>query len=254
MKFDKNNIRWVKGYYGLPEAYYKINIPSVTSVLSSIPDPELEQWMISVGEDKANEIMKNAAYRGTAMHLFIEKFVNEYSTSKDVSGALIKTQSETPILLEKDGVPVEKINEGRDLFYKFYYSEYPIEYTDLIGSELPIYSKKLFFRGKADVFFKSRVFGPKVTDFKTSNGYIKKGSVKEYKYKCQLGGYALALDEMLSDKSIIVNSASILCVNTKSNSLQEVECSGSELKTFKETFKTLVTDWHKNNDQEFLLK
>jgi len=96
--------------------------------------------------------------------------------------------------------------------------------------------------------FKERVLGPKVTDFKTSSDYIKKNSVKEYKYKCQLGGYCLALDEMFEEKGIVINAASILCVSTKSDILQEIECSGSELQEYKEKFKNLTIEWHKANN------
>jgi len=254
MAFDINNVKWLTGSHGLPEAYYKLKVPSVSAILEQIPDPEFEAWIASMGKERVDEIMKQAGFRGTAMHAFIESFVNRYFKTKDVSEALTAAQSDTPSILEKEGVPLNKISEGRELFYKFYYSDFPVEYKELIGTEVPIHSKKLFYRGKADIIFKHRMFGPKVTDFKTSNGYIKKGSVKEYKYKCQLGGYSLALDEMFQEKNVIINAASILCINTKSDVLQEIECSGSELQEYKQNFKTLAIDWHKKNGSESFIQ
>ena len=62
-------------------------------------------------------------------------------------------------------------------------SSFANTYGGLIAAEMPMYSPTLFYRGLIDCFFQDRVYGPVVTDFKTSNGYIKKGSVKELKYK-----------------------------------------------------------------------
>lgn len=253
-KFIPWQVKWTIGWKGLPEAYTKLNVPSVTKIINElIPDPEMEEWARKVGEEKAKEIMTNAGYRGTAMHMFIENFVNELAKTKDASKSLAFTQVKSPEELIKENIPENKINEGRELFYKFYYSDFSNNFTNLIGSEIGIYSPTLFYRGLADVFYTNRVFGPVVTDYKTSNGYIKKGTVKELKYKTQIGGYAAALDEMYKKKNIVVKRGSILCVNTKTEILQEVICEGAELEKYKQDFKTLVIQWHKNNSQEYLI-
>lgn len=250
LEFDINKIKWVSGNYGLPEAYFKINIPSVTSIINSmIPDPELEDWARKIGQEKADEIMKQAGFRGTAMHLFIENFINNLFKSKDPSEALRYTQSTTPLQLLEQNIPDNKIAEGRELFYKFYYSEYSSVYNNLIKTEMGLYSPTYLYRGKADIFYINRIFGPAVTDFKTSNGYIKKGSVKELKYKYQLGGYSNCVDELYKEKNISVKHSSILCVNTKTNDLQQIELSGAELENYKNEFKTLVREYHKINNQ-----
>lgn len=259
IKFDLSKVKWGKNYYGLPQAYYFINesesiklkTPSVTTIINEcIPDPEFEAWIQKMGQEKVDAIMQAAAYRGTAMHLFIENFLRPYSKYSDVSKALRLTQEYSPAELKKDGVPDNKIDEGRDLFYKFYYSDYANHYNNLLGLEIPLYSNTSFFRGKADVFFKDRIYGNVVTDFKTSSGFIKKGSTKEFKYKCQLGGYSLALEEMYNMK---INRSSILCINTKSDNLQHIICEGAELKEFKSQFKTFSKEWHINNNQSQLI-
>ena len=75
-QFDKENIRWIKDERGLPSCYYRIKIPSVSTILSEmVPDPDFEQWVLRIGKEKAEQIMTVAANRGSSMHLFIENFI-----------------------------------------------------------------------------------------------------------------------------------------------------------------------------------
>ena len=253
-EFDLRSVKWTIGWKNLPEAYVRIKTPGVTSVIGDmIPDPELEEWIRKVGKEKADKIMIAAGHRGTALHCFIEQFINTLSKTKDASEALKFTQINSPIILKKEEIPNYKIDEGRELFYKFYYSDFPTNYLAPIGIELGIYSPTLFYRGLVDIFYMDRVFGPSVTDFKTSNGYIKKGSVKELKYKLQLGAYANALEEMYASKKLLIKRSSILCVNTKSDTLQEVVSEGKELEHYKEEFKTLIKNYHIKNNQRYLI-
>jgi PD-(D/E)XK nuclease superfamily len=253
-KLDLKNPKWVNGSHGLPEVWVKIKIPSVSAIISDmVQDPDLEDFIRKLGKEKAEQIMQAAANRGTAMHLFIENFVKTYSKTLDVSDALLYTQEETPKELVKQNIPENKINEGREMFYKFYYSDYSNKYEKLIGCESPLWSPSLFYRGKADVIYNDKIYNLSITDYKTGSDYIKKGSVKELKYKLQLGAYGNALDEMYKDKNVKVNKCSILCVSTKSEILQEIECIGTELEEFKERFKTLCREYHIKNKTEFLL-
>jgi|ADurb_Cas_02_Slu_FD_contig_31_2489885_length_3023_multi_6_in_0_out_0_2 hypothetical protein len=253
-QFDKENIRWIKDERGLPSCYYRIKIPSVSTILSEmVPDPDFEQWVLRIGKEKAEQIMTVAANRGSSMHLFIENFIIHYHQTKDVSKALKYTQEESPKNLITENIPAVKIEEGRDLFYKFYYSDYAQQFSEMIAVEMGIFSASLFYRGKLDILYKDRNFGLSLTDFKSSNGKIKKGSVKELKYKLQLGGYALALDEMYKEKNIIINRASILCVDKQSDILQEIESVGKELAEYKEKFKELVVQYHIKNNTEYLI-
>ena len=252
--FDLKNIKWTTGWKNLPECYLRIKTPGVTSVIGSeIADPEMEEWIRKVGQAKVDEILKKAGYRGTAMHIFIENFVKILAKSKDPSEALKYTQENTPQQLVYEKIPKYKIDEGRALFYKFYYSDWSNAYINLIATELGIYSPTLFYRGKVDVFFQDNVFGPVITDFKTSNGYIKKGSVKEYKYFLQLGGYASAVEEMYKDKELKIKRSTILCINTKTEGLQEIILDGTELEHYKNEFKTICKEWHIKHNQGYLI-
>ena len=253
--FDINNIKWIKGSHGLPECVYKIKIPSVSTVIGSmIPDPEYDQFVKNVGKAKADQIMTAAGNRGSAMHAFIENFITTHHSTQDISEALKYTQEETPKLLESEQIPKDKIEEGRNLFYKFYYSDFSDKYSDMLAMEMGIYSPSLFYRGKLDILYKDKLFGFSLTDFKSSNGKIKEGSTKELKYKYQLGAYANAIDEMYAEKNIKCNRASILCVDKQNDILQEIELNGKNLEEYKEKFKTLAKDYHIKNNQSYLIK
>jgi len=254
-EFDLNNVKWVKGSYGLPEAVLKIKVPSVTTVIGDmIPDPEWDEFIAKVGKAKADAIMIAAGNRGSAMHTFLENFISTYSKNKDVSEALRVTQEESPKMLREQNIPENKIDEGRNLFYKFYYSDYANQYSDVLAIELGIYSPSLFYRGKLDILYKDKLFGLSLTDFKSSNGRIKKGSTKEIKYFYQLGAYANCLDEMYAEKNLVMNRASILCVDKQTDLLQEIELTGVNLQEYKEKWKTLITDYHIKHNQEYLIR
>jgi len=252
--FNIENIKWQKGSYGLPEAVYKIKVPGITTVIGEmLPNPEFDAFVIEVGKEKADQIMTAAGNRGTAMHTFIETFMSTYSKSGDVSEALRVTQEESPKLLLEEKIPESKIEEGRKLFYKFYYSEYPQRYKNIVAIEMGVFSPSLFYRGKLDILYKDPLFGLSITDLKSSNGRIKKGSSKEISYFFQLGGYANAFEEMYKEKNIVINQASILCVDKQTDLLQDISLTGTELAEYKEKFRNLVKEYHRKNGQEYLL-
>lgn len=253
-KFDINRVKWIKGSYGLPECVYKINVPGVTTIINElIPDPSWDEFVLSVGKEKADIILKGAGNRGSSMHTYIEKFLENYSKSNDVSEALRYTQEESLKLLREQDIPDNKIEEGRNLFYKFYYSDKPQVFAKLIAMELGLYSPSLYYRGKLDILYNSSLYGISITDFKSSNGKVKKGSAKEIKFKLQLGAYVYALEEMYREKKTEVKYASILCIDKQTDILQEIELTGKELIEYKQKFVELAKEWHRIHHQEYLI-
>jgi len=191
------------------------------------------------------------------MHFFIENYLLEMKKSGDPSAAIKFTQTVTPgKLLEDDKtIPLKKIDEGRNLFYQFQESDYASDYESILGSELDIYSYKLFYRGKVDWTYIRKQSQLAVSDFKTSSKPIEKGSRKEEGYKYQLGAYGLGFDHMLEKdgKDRKVEYASIISVHTKSNLVQSISLEGDELEHYKNEFAKIVKDWHIQNGQEFLV-
>lgn len=254
IEFKKENIYWIKDDRNLPACYYKIKVPSVTTIIAEmVPDPEYDKWVLEMGKERVEQIMNSAGQRGSALHCFIQNFITKYKETKDISQALTFTQIESPKILLTENIPSNKIEEGRDLFYKFYYSNYSVQYADMIAMELGIYSASLFYRGKLDILYKDKSFGLSLTDFKSSNGKIKKGSIKELKYKLQLGGYTQGINEMYKEKNVIINRASILCVDKQNDILQEIECVGTELISYQNKFADLVRQYHIKIGQEYLI-
>jgi hypothetical protein len=250
---NNKEIIWLNDNYGNPTPCYKSEIkpPSVSAILDLIVDPEYEQFVKDVGEEKAKEIREAAANRGKSFHAFTENFIKDLALHKDKSEALLYTLDISPLLLEKENIPNHKIAEGRDLFYNFYYSDYSTKYISLIGVEIPVYSPILFYRGKIDISYNELGYSNVVTDLKAYTKEVIKGSVKEMKIKRQLGAYALALEHM---KNIKVNKTSILAVIKSSGAIQEIICEREELEEQKIEFEKLVREWHQKNGQEFLFE
>lgn len=261
MDFNPNlekDIKWERGWKDLPQAYVKIKVPGVSSVINDmVPNPEIDKWIEEVGKEKADEITKNAHDRGTSMHCFIENFLTKMQEGLDPGAALRFTQEESPQILTAEKIPQHKINEGRDLFYDFYDSQYATDYEEILGTESKLYSPKLFYRGIMDWFYKKRLYGLSVSDFKTSSKPIEAGSRKEEGYKLQLGGYSLAMDHMIEEKngpnSQRINFASIISIHTKSNLVQSIELHGEELQSYKDKFETIVKEYHIKHGQKFLI-
>ena len=62
-----------KRFYITPEGK---KYPSITTVLSGRNNEGIVRWRESVGNDVANNIMRGAAKRGTAVHTLVENYLN----------------------------------------------------------------------------------------------------------------------------------------------------------------------------------
>lgn len=250
--YSLKDISWEKGFKDYPTAYLKLKTPSITTIISDmIDDPEFEEWKKNVGED-AEKILKYCADRGTSMHVFCENFYPKYTETKSKPLSLEHTLIESPKILINEGILENSIIKGRDLFYKLYNSGITDKICDVKGTEIKLHSPKLFVRGALDILYvdNGKLY---VSDFKNGSKPIITGSIKEMKYKVQLGGYA----QMIEDKSnggIKVSGSSIICANTANTEVQEILLEGEELQFYKDTFSELAKGWHEKNNQGFLLK
>ena len=66
-------------FYETPDGVF----PSVTSVLSSIPNPGLEAWKAAVGEAEAKRVSQRSAALGTRMHQYCEDFLMNKNPALD---------------------------------------------------------------------------------------------------------------------------------------------------------------------------
>lgn len=153
-----------KRHYTNGEFWY----PSITSVLSAFPKPELYEWRKRVGEEKANEITKTASSRGTKVHALCEKYLlNEHIDYKSADAISYTTfNSIKPIL-----------NRISDIHYL----------------ECPLYSHRLKIAGRVDSIGNfDNVLS--IIDFKTSRKEKREEWILDY--FIQATGYSLMYHEL----------------------------------------------------------
>ena len=138
-----------KRFYVTPEGN---KYPSITTVLSDRNKEGIVKWRESVGNDGANQVMRQAASRGTAVHTLIENYLNNEELSKQdvLPVALFVTMKS-----ELDNINNIRIQEGG------------------------LYSDKLGVAGRVDCIaeYKGKI---SVIDFKTSTKEKKEEWVENY--------------------------------------------------------------------------
>ena len=138
-----------KRFYVTPEGN---KYPSITTVLSDRNKEGIIKWRESVGNDVANQVMRQAASRGTAVHTLIENYLNNEELSKQ---AVLPVALFVTIKSELDNINNIRIQEGG------------------------LYSDKLGVAGRVDCIaeYKGKI---SVIDFKTSTKEKKEEWVENY--------------------------------------------------------------------------
>ena len=95
-----------KRFYVTPEGK---KYPSITTVLSGRNNEGLVRWRESVGNDVANQIMRSAAKRGTAVHQLVEDYLNNIELSNQ---DVLPTALFTLLKPELDNINNIVIQEG----------------------------------------------------------------------------------------------------------------------------------------------
>ena len=138
-----------KRFYVTPEGN---KYPSITTVLSDRNKEGIIKWRESVGNDVANQVMRQAASRGTAVHTLIENYLNNEELSKQ---AVLPVALFVTMKSELDNINNIRIQEGG------------------------LYSDKLGVAGRVDCIaeYKGKI---SVIDFKTSTKEKKEEWVENY--------------------------------------------------------------------------
>ena len=138
-----------KRYYVTPEGN---KYPSITTVLSGRNKEGILKWRESVGNDVANQIMRQAASRGTAVHQLVEDYLNNIELSKQ---DVLPVALFTILKPELDNINNIRIQEGG------------------------LYSDRLGVAGRVDCIaeYKGKL---SVIDFKTSTKEKKEEWVENY--------------------------------------------------------------------------
>jgi len=141
-------------HYVLPDGITKLK--SVTTIISEKSDKTaLYEWRKRVGDEEANRISTQAARRGTSIHKIAERYIlNEENIYKD----------EMPINVEMFKTIKNTLDRHVD---------------NILGVELPLYSKALKCAGRTDLVaeYDGRL---SIIDFKTSRKPKKEEWIENY--------------------------------------------------------------------------
>ncbi len=161
-----------KRLYATPEGH---KVPSVTTILDKTKPAEareaLANWKKAVGEKKAQEIVTEAAGRGTRMHKFLEDYIK---------GEPIKESVSNPFAQQSLIMARKVIAEGFPLI------------SEVWGSEVPLYFPELY-AGTTDCCG-IHDGEESILDFKQTNKPKKLEWIEDY--FLQLTAYALAHNEV----------------------------------------------------------
>ena len=150
-------------------------VPSVTTILDKTKSEEkrlaLANWKKRVGKAKAQEIVTEAAGRGTRMHKYLENYC--------IEGEL-RDPGSNPFSKQANDMAKVVIEEGM------------CDMSEIWGTEVPMYFPELY-AGTTDAvgLYNNE---PSIIDFKQTNKPKKDEWVDDY--KTQLVAYALAHNEV----------------------------------------------------------
>ena len=148
------------------------SLPSVTTVLSKTKDKSgLDQWRKRVGEKTAEKIIADSARIGTALHLYIEHYVNGHGY-KDLTDVGKKAQTMAQVIID------EGLKDVTEIWGSEVHLYYPGKYagtTDMVG----------LYKGR-----------PAIIDFKQTNKPKKREWVQDY--LMQLAAYAHAHNHLFN--------------------------------------------------------
>ena len=216
-KYPKSKREILKG-----DRHYDVNdekLPSVTTILQATQDVEkaegIKRWTQKVGESAAKRVLEQAAKRGTAMHSYLETYLQggKVLDLRDV-GREASSMAET--IIAKGFNDLEEIwGSEVTLFYPNLYAGA----TDLCG----------IYQGRESII-----------DFKQSNKPKKTEWIKDY--KLQMIAYAMAHNCVYGtdiDQGVI-----LMC--TPDNFFQKFTINGRE-------FRELKWEWLKRLDDYYVI-
>ena len=203
-KYPKSKRELLKG-----DRHYDVDdkkLPSVTTILQATQDAEkaegIKRWTQKVGEAAAKRVLEQAAKRGTAMHSYLETYIQggKVLDLRDV-GREASAMAET--IIDKGFNDLEEIwGSEVTLFYPKLYAGQ----TDLCG----------VYQGRESII-----------DFKQSNKPKRVEWIKDY--KLQMVAYAMAHDQVYNTQ--IEQGVILMC--TPDNFFQKFTVNGREFRELK---------------------
>ncbi len=200
---------------------------SVTTILATLPHPELDAWRERVGEVEAFIVSKEATDMGTCMHDRLEAYVKD---EEYVDTGIPEEVFAKQMFQIVRTIGLSRLNEIWGIEEALYCHSLYAGRTDLIG----VYNRI-----------------PSIIDYKTSK-FFKKAEYIEA-YKLQIAAYCIAHDEMFGDLGI---RQGVLLIGTRPNpeykipaNLQRIIIPEAEMHEYKIKWMDIVENFHKEEAQ-----
>ena len=198
-------------------------LPSVTTILSATQSEEkrksLADWKARMGAQAADRVRDIAAMRGTAMHKYLECYING-SGHRDLTSIGKEAEPMAKKIIESGLGDLEEVwGQEVSLYYPGLYAGA----TDIVG----------VYEGK-----------PAIIDFKQTNKPKKREWVLDY--FAQLGAYCMAHNYVYGTK--IQSGVILMC--SKDLLFQKFEVEGKEFVKHQHEFLRKVDQYYKNVPQE----
>jgi hypothetical protein len=189
-------------------------LPSVTTILGATKDQEfLKKWKAKVGEAKAEEIKNLSSRRGTAMHKYLECYI-ESKGYEDLTDIGVQAKPMAQKIIDIGLAPVDE-----------YY-----------GSEVTLYYPGLY-AGSTDLVCRHNGMDT-IIDFKQANKPKNKDWIDDY--YLQIAAYCMAHDYVY-DSQI---QQGIIMVCTPDLYFQEFKFQDHELRQWKHKFLKRLDMYH----------
>ena len=193
-------------------------LPSVTTILSATQSEEkrksLADWRTRMGAQSADRIRDISAMRGTAMHRFLEAYIDG-SGHKDLTSIGKEAEPMAKKIIESGLGDLEEVwGQEVTLYYPGLYAGA----TDIVG----------IYEGK-----------PAIIDFKQTNKPKKREWISDY--FCQLGAYCMAHNYVYGTK--IQSGVILMC--SKDLLFQRFEVEGKDFVKHQHEFLRKVDQYYK---------
>jgi hypothetical protein len=210
-----------KRHYDISSTQTKL--PSVTTIISATQSEEKKQglanWKARLGDQAADRVRDIAALRGTAMHTYLEAYV-QGTGHRDL----------TSIGKEAEPMAQQIINRGL------------IDLNEIWGSEVVLYYPDLY-AGATDLvgIYNGR---ESIVDFKQTNKPKRREWIDDY--FIQLGAYAMAHNYVYQTK--IQSGVILMC--SKDGLFQKFESSDKEFVGYQHAFLRKVDEYYRDCTQD----
>ena len=194
-----------------------LRLPSVTTILSRTKDQSyLDKWKAKVGHEEAERIKNYSSSRGTAMHKFLEKYIEG-----------VGYEDLTPLGQEAKIMAQKIIDTGLKNITEYY------------GSEVALYYHGLY-AGATDLVCMHNGM-ESIIDFKQANRPKRKEWIDDY--YLQIAAYAMAHNQMHGSHI----RQGILMICTPDSYYQEFKIQDEELRGYMHKFLARLSQYYDQN-------